>query len=396
MKFNYVCTECNEKYEIKPTLMLCTKCQEIQQAQEPLRGILEVELTGTYEKPISELDPLDFLPVEKFYFPKIPVGNTPLWEPRRLRQKLSYPNLFIKDDTTNPTSSYKDRASFLVAAFAIKHKITEIVVASTGNAASSMAGIGASANLDVTIFIPKSAPKAKMVQSLQYGARVILVDGNYDKAYELSLEYIKTNGGLSRNTAYNPLTIEGKKTAAFEIFKDLGFKVPDYVFVPTGDGVILSGIYKGFCDLKKFGFSKRVPTIFAVQAASSNAISRAMKNKGKFDYQKSNTIADSISVDVPKDGYHSIKNLLMHKGWCVEVNDQDILSAQKELSESTGLFVEPAAASSYAGFLSAKSKIDKNATVVLLATGHGLKDVDSAMSAIEVPTRAINSISEIK
>jgi len=319
--------------------------------------------------------------VEREYFPDVPVGNTPLWEPQRLRQKLGFPNLYLKDDTCEPTFSFKDRASYLIAAFATKHGIRNIAVASTGNAASSMAGIGASAGLDVTIFIPEKAPEAKLVQCLQYGAEVIRVDGNYDRAFALSLEHSAKTGALSRNTAYNPLTIEGKKTATLEIYRRLG-KAPDYVFVPTGDGVILCGIYKGFLDLRKFGLIEKIPRIVAVQSTGSPNIYRALESGGFGEFVSSKTVADSISVDVPKCGYYAIRLLKGHGGLCVTVPDNAILAAQKELSSTTGLFAEPAAASAYAGFLSMKDKLPNEAVIVLLITGSGLKDIGASMEGI--------------
>ena len=271
--FGYVCSECGREYAITPELMVCPSCSREQRSDRPLRGVLEVGLVGTLDGP---WDVLDLLPVERRFFPAIPVGGTPLWAPQNLRDELGYPHLFIKDDTLNPTASLKDRASFLVAAFARKHGIRDIVVASTGNAASSMAGVGAAAGLQVTLFVPKTAPRAKLVQSLQYGARVVPVDGNYDRAFELSLEYSRARGYLSRNTAYNPLTIEGKKTAALEIYRQLG-RAPDYVVVPVGDGVILAGVYKGFRDLRQLGLIDRVPVIYAAQAEGSSGITRAFQ-----------------------------------------------------------------------------------------------------------------------
>jgi len=273
MEWSAICSECNKKFPIKPDVMVCPICSLHQEPGRPLRGILDVQAEGKVEHPLQVED---LLPVKKKFFPSIPVGNTPLWDPDNLRKNLDFPNLYIKDDTLNPTGSLKDRASFLVAAFAAAHNIDEIVVASTGNAASSMAGIGAAAGLNVTIFIPANAPRAKMIQSLQYGARVLLVNGNYDKAYELSLQYTRVRGGLSRNTAFNPLTIEGKKTASIEIFKQLG-RAPDFLFLPAGDGVILSGVVKGFRDLKQFGFIRDIPVIVAVQSDGSNAICRAFE-----------------------------------------------------------------------------------------------------------------------
>jgi len=390
LTFKYQCSECKREYAIMSAMMLCPKCSQSQRPDEPLRGILEVMIDGHfhYQPKMSDL-----LPVEAKYFPQIPVGNTPLWKPANLGRDLGFPNLYIKDDTHNLTGSLKDRASYLVAAFAKREKITAIALASTGNAASSMAGVGAAAGLEITIFLPETAPKAKMVQSLQYGAKVISVAGTYDDAFDLSLEYSRKYNILSRNTAYNPLTIEGKKTVALEIYHQLE-KVPDYVFVPTGDGVILGGMYKGFKDLLKFGIIEKIPTIVAVQAEGSNAIAKAFES-GNFTPISACTIADSISVGIPRNGYYALKQLRQYNGKCVTVTDEAILAAQKELSAKTGLFAEPAAAASFAGFLKMQGEIDKDATVVLLVTGNGLKDIDSAMKKIDFPSKSITSLEEL-
>jgi len=390
--FFYRCSECDSSFDITPSLMLCPNCQKHNAVNTPLRGILQVDFKDITIKDSANI--YDFLPVEKKYFPPIPVGNTPLWKPLNLSKELNLKNLFIKDDSANPTASFKDRASFLVGAFANKHHIDEIVLASTGNAASSMAGVGAAAGIKITIFLPRSAPKAKMVQSMQYGANVILVDGNYDKAYELSLQYSKEKKVLSRNTAYNPLTIEGKKTVSIEIFNQLS-RVPDYLFVPVGDGVILSGVFKGFCDLLKLGFIDKIPVIYAVQASGSDAIFRAINNNGEFNYQSTQTIADSICVDVPRCGYLALKYLQKYNGKCVTITDQEILSSQKKLSETSGLFTEPAGAASLAGLLKVKEDIPKNAFVVLLTTGSGLKDTESALQGIHKEPITINNIENI-
>jgi len=390
IEFKYQCSECGREYNITPDIMVCPECSKMQEPAKPLRGILEVVLNGKMDKKLSVLN---FLPVDNQYFPNIPVGNTPLWKPVKLNEELEFPNLYIKDDTHNLTGSLKDRASYLVAAFAKREGIREIVVASTGNAASSMAGIGAAAGLNITIFLPESAPRAKMVQSLQYGANVILVAGNYDKAFNLSLEYSRKYNILSRNTAYNPLTIEGKKTVSLEIYQTLK-RLPDFVFVPTGDGVILGGVYKGFRDLQKLGFLDKIPTIVAVQAEGSDAIARAFK-EGGFTEIDAHTVADSISVGIPRNGYYALKQLKQYNGKCVTVSDDEIIDAQKELSSKAGLFTEPAAAASYAGFLKMRQKIHKDATVVLLATGNGLKDIDSAIKGVDFPKKAISSLEEL-
>jgi len=388
--FFYKCSRCGREYEISPGMMLCPSCSQSQKDDEPLRGILEVSFDVS--QTVSKIS--DLLPVESQYFPKIPVGNTPLWRPDRLNNKLNFPNLFIKDDTHNLTGSLKDRASYLVAAFARQHNIREIAVASTGNAASSMAGVGAATGLDITIFLPETAPRAKMIQSLQYGARVIPVTGGYDMAFDLSLDYSREFGVLSRNTAYNPLTIEGKKTVALEMYQQLG-GVPDFIFVPTGDGVILCAVYKGFHDLQKIGVTDKMPTVVAVQADGSNAVAQAFET-GNFAPVGAQTIADSISVSVPRNGYYTVKQLKQYNGKCVTVSDNEILVAQQELSSKAGLFAEPAAAASYAGFVKLKSGLPDDSTVILLITGNGLKDIDAASKLIGFPAKAISSLEELK
>ena len=244
MQFNYRCIRCGKEYAINPYLYTCPDCGRMQTSDQPLLGVLEVQLKGSWD---AEKDLIsDLLPVDKKYFPPVPWGSTPLWSPDRIRRELGLSNLYIKDDSFNPTGSFKDRASVLVSAFAAEHKINTIVLASTGNAGSSMSGIGAAAGQKIILFLPETAPPAKMIQALQYGAVLYKVKGNYDDAYKMSLEYSSLKGGMNRNTAWNPMTMEGKKTVSLEIFRDLGFRMPDRVIVPAGDGCILGGVYKGF------------------------------------------------------------------------------------------------------------------------------------------------------
>jgi threonine synthase len=324
--------------------------------------------------------------VPKEFFPPIPVGNTPLWEPRLLREELGLEGLFLKDDTANPTGSLKDRASYLVAAFALQHGLEDIIVASTGNAGSSMAGVAAAAGLNVRLYLPASAPPAKIVQAMQYGANVIKVEGSYDDAFDQSLAYVTEHGGLSRNTAHNPLTVEGKKTVSLEIFRQLRASMPDVVYVPTGDGVIISGVFKGFEDLLTLGIADKMPEVVCVQAEGSAALTRALE-AGKFKTpQPAHTIADSISVDVPRGGLYALGRLQKHSGRCVTVSDEAIVSAQRRLSSSSGLFAEPAASAAFAGLLAdleAGRGPGKKDRAVVLLTGNGLKDIATAMKGVE-------------
>lgn len=386
LKFSYVCSECGASYAIEPGRLLCDACAAKQKPKRPLRGVLEVRLDGRMpeEWKRGRWDPDDLLPVEKEWFPDIPVGNTPLWAPRGLREELQFPGLYLKDDGLNPTGSLKDRASRLVAAFARKYGIEEIAVASTGNAGSSMAGVGANAGLRIRLYLPASAPAGKITQAMQYGADLQKVDGTYDEAVARCFAYLKEHPkSLSRITAHNPLTIEGKKTVSLEIFKQLGERVPDHVFVATGDGVIISGVYRGFEDLVKLGPAEKVPHVVCVQAEGSSAIARAFKAGGFGDPIPSDTLADSISVDVPAGGEFALRRLQRHDGSAILVSDREILTAQRRLASKSGCFVEPAAATAFAGFLKVKDGLERESTAVVLLTGNGLKDIKGAMKGVD-------------
>lgn len=376
MKWLYRCPTCGAAYAIEPGRYLCDECGKKNKPGIPLEGVLEC----VWEKEADELPAGIPLPVEAEYFPPLPVGETPLWQPSRLREALGTPNLYLKDDTCNPSGSYKDRASWLVAAFARKFGLKEIALASTGNAASSMACVGAAAGLKITVFLPASAPAAKRVQVLQYGAELREVQGTYDQAFDESLAYSAVTGVLSRNTAYNPLTIEGKKTASFEIARDLG-TAPDHVFVPTGDGVILAGVIKGFEDLLRLGLTAKMPTFWAAQAEGSSAIARALAT-GSFEERASDTLADSISVDVPRNGSFVLAKLRKYGGKGVTVSDEEILAAQRMLSSMSGLFAEPSSACAFACYLKAMPVIPRDESVVVMLTGSGLKDIKSAAKAV--------------
>ncbi len=384
MKWFCRCYQCGAHYDLVPGRYLCDVCASKQQADRPLEGVLELDREG-------EPDPHSVpLPVDPKWLPPIPVGNTPLWAPQRLREQFNAPNLWLKDDTCNPSGSFKDRASWLVAAFARQHGVQEIVLASTGNAASSMAAVGAAAGLNIKVFLPANAPVAKRIQVLQYGAELVSVDGNYDLAFDLSREYSDRTGALSRNTAYNPLTIEGKKTAAFEIIDDLakaGASAPDHVFVPVGDGVIIAGVYRGFENLLKLGRIAKIPTVWACQAQGSSAIARALMTPftegDPFGPPRSSqTLADSIAVDVPRNGLHALSKLMKHAGRAVVVTDDEILAAQKTLASGSGLFAEPSSCTAFAGWIKVQATLPREESCLLLITGSGLKDVKAAAQGL--------------
>jgi len=317
------------------------------------------------------------------------VGYTANYFPTNLSKKYGFKQLWVKDESKNPTASFKDRASALVLARAKEIKADVVVTASTGNAGAALAGMAASVGHKAVIFAPKTAPVAKVAQLLVFGAEVILVDGNYDQAFDLSLRAAEEFGWYCRNTGFNPFTAEGKKTAAFEIWESIiiGNKINDKpinIFVSVGDGNIISGIHKGFIDLYKLGWLDLMPRIFGVQAEGSAAISNAfIAGNEIINPVSASTIADSISVDLPRDGLRALRASTQTNGSYILVEDKEILSAIAELGVE-GIFAEPAGATSFAGFKKAINLdlIQPDEPVVILNTGSGLKDINSAMKAV--------------
>jgi threonine synthase len=264
-----------------------------------------------------------------------------------------------------------------------------IVTASTGNAGAALAGMAAAANVPAVILAPADAPQAKVAQLLIYGAQVILVDGNYDQAFDLSLEAAKEFGWYCRNTGFNPFTAEGKKTAAFEICEQLGepqsaaWRAPEAVFVSVGDGNIITGLHKGFKDLQALGWIEALPRIYGVQSTGSAAVANAFKAEvNEIVPVAADTIADSIAVDLPRDGLRALRAARETGGAILAVEDQSIIQAISELGREA-IFAEPAGATSYAGVKEAVrlGLIGSDESVVAVITGSGLKDVPAAMQA---------------
>ena len=389
--FNYRCTDCGRAYSREEVRYLCPVCSQAYRPGIPLVGVLEAVFDyGAIKSAFHREDPdwQLFCAVEQEFQPPLAVGNTPLSRVERLGTELGLENLWVKNDGLNPSGSLKDRASFLVAAEALRIGEKRIVAASTGNAASALAAVCASAGLEALIFVPEKAPKAKLVQMVLAGAKVVPVKGTYDDAFRLSLEYTTQRGGLNRNTAYHPLTLEGKKTAGLEIWAQLGFLVPDAILVSMGDGVILGGVHKAFVDLQRAGLIQQLPRLIGVQAETSDAIHRYVQSGNYSDAPDPSTQADSISVVCPSNAHGARRAILESKGLTLTVTDDEILQAQQCLLSRTGIFTEPAGAAALAGLVKLQAgphPLDSHARVVLLATGHGLKDVDATLSRVSIP-----------
>lgn len=320
-------------------------------------------------------------------WPGLPVGGTPLVTPVRLRDRLGLTGLQLKMDGLMPTGSLKDRASMVALGQALQRGVATIAGASTGNAASSVAGLAAAVGLQVVIFLPAGAPAPKLAQLRTYGARVMAVEGTYDQAFDLCLAATERFGWYSRNTGYNPVLSEGKKTVVFEILEQRRWRAPDWIAVPVGDGCILGGVGKGLRDLHAVGLLDRMPRVLGVQAAGSAAIHNAWKaGSEQVSPVSPDTVADSISVGQPRDAVKALAAVRDTGGAMVVVSDEAILKAGHRLGRLAGVFAEPAASAALAGVLEARDQglLQGSEEVVVLITGSGLKDpVTSAQGTPE-------------
>ncbi len=343
----------------------------------------------------------DLLPIgDNVVVPPLSVGMTPVYDAPRLAAEMGLTQVWVKDDGRNPTGSLKDRASALVVARAMEAGIETVSTASTGNAAAALAGISASVGMTPVIFVPASAPEAKIAQLLVYGARVILIEGTYDQAFDLCYAVCQQKEWYCRNTGINPFTAEGKKTAAFELAEQLGWEMPDAIVISVGDGNIIAGVHKGLADLLQLGWITRIPRLIGVQAVGSSPLVAAWKaglQARDMLPVDAETIADSISAGLPRDRAKALRAVRQTSGAFIAVSDDQILQAIPTLAQLTGVFAEPAAAAAFAGAKLAVQQgvIRGDERVALLLTGNGLKDIRRAQQAVGKPVRVAPDIGAV-
>ena len=384
------CRFCGFK-ENRPEKILygCPVCGKNIEVAFQLTAALGREIKSTHGRGLDRWRPV--LPV-RADTPSIPllIGDTPLYDSAALAKDTGFRKVWIKDDGRLPSASFKDRASSVAILRAMNLKRKIIVAASTGNAAASLSCLSAAVGIRSLIFVPAAAPEAKIAQLLVFGATVFAVDGTYDDAFDLSFKATEEFGLYNRNTGLNPFTREGKKICAYEIAEQMGWDVPDYMIIATGDGNIISGVAKGFFELKSLGLIRRVPRMIAAQSEKSNAIAQALKF-GVLRSVQATTIADSISVDLPRDGDLALHYIRHSDGFAIEVGDAEILSAIPYLARKAGVFAEPAAACAVAALRkAAREKImPKKSSVLCLISGSGLKDIKSAKTSIEKISKPI-------
>jgi threonine synthase len=387
------CVVCGNPAEPPTSAGTCTACND------PF-AILDVEYD--LEKVAKSLTPeaLEHRPLTHWRYHELlpiepdeaafgwPVGWTPIVETPRLAEWAGAGRLRLKDDGRNPTGSFKDRASSVGVLHALRAKAERIACASTGNAASSLAGYAAMAGLPATIFVPQQAPEPKIAQLLIYGADVRRVRGSYVQAYALCSAECAAHGWYNRNCAINPYLIEGKKTCGLEIAEQTAGREPDWVVVSVGDGCTIAGIAKGLHHMWELGFIATVPRVLGVQAVGMDPVAQAFETGELPPSFEGKTLADSIDVPVPRNWRKAVAGVKAANGAFVRVTDEEITGAMKATGSLAGIFAEPAAAASVAGVKRAVADgvIDKHADVLAVITGNGLKDIKTAMTVASEPT----------
>ena len=393
------CVKCGKTYEAVPDLTTC-ECG----------GILDIVYDYDYIKSVFTKETLknrqnftmwryrELLPVEDTTpDPPLRVGWSPLYAADRLAKQLGIAKLYVKDDGLNPTASLKDRASAMAVAKAKEAGAKVIACSSTGNAASSLAGNAAAAGFETYIFVPSRAPKGKVAQLMTFGATVISVQSSYEDTFELSKAAIDRWGWYNRNAAINPYLSEGKKTVSLEIMEQLNWVVPDYIAISVGDGCTIAGLWKGLKDLYAIGFIDRLPRLISAQAAGCCPLNRAIAENKPWHPMEENTLADSIAVGVPRNADKALMAIRESNGLVVNVTDEEIMAAQKLLGRTCGVFGEPAGVTGTAGLkkLCEEGKIKKDATVVSVVTGNGLKDVANAITFCGEPISIPGDMDEL-
>ena len=383
------CVVCGAHYSAR-TPYTCPKCG--------IQGILDVEYdyravrrAMTKKKlaarPRDHWRYAELLPVHVAKAPNLSVGWTPVYETKPLAKHLGIRALYIKDDGRNTTGSLKDRASSVGVARAVAQKQAVVACASTGNAASSLAGLAAAAGIRSVIFLPQNAPEPKVAQLLVFGATVLRVQGSYDQAWELCQQSCQRYGWYNRNAAVNPYLIEGKKTVGLEICEQMNWRVPEWVAMSVGDGCTIAGAWKAFREMKEIGLIARAPKMLGVQAAGAAPVTAAFRSGGDLVPIEPKTVADSISVGVPRNWRKAVNAIRESGGQMINVSDDEILDAIKYTGRLAGVFAEPAAATSVAGLKRAVGEglVPAKASAIAVITGSGLKDVRAAQQAAGKP-----------
>jgi threonine synthase len=397
------CSKCGEEHDPSEGFLLCPKrdygrldiIYDYEGIKEILsRSILEERRGGVWKY-------RELLPAEESHAPKLESGSAPLIKAQRLGESLNHKKLFIKDETRGPTGSFKDRSMVVGVAKAVELGYTSTVTASSGNAAIALAAHSAAAGLECTAFVLEFTAYSKIAQLINYGANVVKVKGlgREDPTVKMMIATMDKYSWYPCPSfgPFNPYQVEGPKTMAYEIVEQLGWRVPDWVLVPSGAGCLMAGLWKGFRDFKELGLIDSLPRLVVVQSTGNAPIVRAyVAGRAGHDispWEEPKTIATGLSDPYPWDGDAALQAVRETDGTCIAVPDKLILVAQKLLASREGVFGEPSGVAGIAGFMTLLESgvIGKMDCVVIPATGSGLKET----SLIEKETKRVPTIEPI-
>jgi len=393
-KLRFQCIRCGRQYPLDMAEPVCETCM-------PAEGRYTLEVIYDFDllrRMVTKQDFnfntnytlwrfLPFLPVGDIRtIQPLKVGCTPLYNSLKLADHIRVKNVYLKDEGRNPTGSFKDRASAVGISLALQAGHHRVSCASTGNLASSVACFAASSGQEAAVFVPDKIPEAQISQILIYGARVIRLHGTYRDAMDIC-QRLSRKHNLYNLSCLNPYLVEGQKTIAFELCEQLGWEVPDRIFVSMGDGQTLYGIYKGFREFMAMGFIKSMPQFIGVQAQAASEIVDLFETGRMEPEQSGDTIAESIMISTPLHAQHAVQAVRDTGGLMLRVSDDEILNAMKLMASGAGVFAEPAAAAALAGAvrLGDDGSLDPHEQMVVISSGVGLKDISAAIRAGGTP-----------
>jgi threonine synthase len=386
-----ICRECKKEY--KPQFRyICEECFGPLDVTYIYPNNIKKELFES-RKEKTYWRYFELLPVrDKNNIVSINAGFTPLQKSTNLSEDLQLKSLYIKNDSVNPTFSFKDRPAGVAVSRAKEVNLQAVGCASTGNLASATAAHAAVARLPCYIFAPADLEHVKISQALSYGAEFVAVDGTYDDANRVASVIGDSKGIGIVNINMRPYYVEGSKTLAYEVAEQLNWQIPDYLVIPVGSGAMLNAICKGFEELQEIGLVNDVSNlkIIAAQPHGCSPIVDAFKSNSNeiFPVEKPDTIAKSLAIGDPGDGIYVLKRLKQYHGIAESVTNQEIIDGILKLSKTEGIFTEPAGGVSVAVLqkLIETGKIDRDANIVCYVTGNGLKSTEAIVNVLPKPS----------
>ena len=392
------CRECKKEYE-SSFRYICDECFGPLDVKYDFPKVTKDTFAGREQ---TYWRYFELLPVEsKSNIISIGAGMTPLIKAERLGKALGLDNLYIKNDSVNPTFSFKDRPAGVAVSKAREFGLAAVGCASTGNLASATAAHAASGGLGCHVFAPSDIEMAKITQALSYGANYIAVNGTYDDANRIAAQIGDSRGIGVVNINMRSHYVEGSKTLAYEVAEQLGWQVPDHLVVPVGSGAMLNAICKGFEELQQLSMVNDVSGMHMVAAQPHGCapIVDAFKRNSKevVPVENPDTVAKSLAIGDPGDGRYVLKRLKQYSGTAEESDNGEILDAILLLARTEGIFTEPAGGVSISVLqkMVEQKKIDRDQTTVCYVTGNGLKATDSIMEVLPKPRVMQADIGEI-